>query len=861
MNKELQTQAKQFNNSHRRRRRWYKILSVPICLMVFITTYALILPAITLETTPDTFCGYEQHRHDDACYQTPGVPEHTQYVCEAALTAHSHTDACYDGSGTLVCGKEEVVYLHTHNAFCFDSGGEVICTLPETVIPAAAAVEPQEDVAETDDNLSVDETAAPEEAPEDESAPIADAPAAELPAHQHTAECLETVPAVEPQGLICQLPEHVHTDECFVQPVGDEPAEDEDALTVDAIDTFASADDLSGLTVTVRDDITHSGTFVAELVDADGNAVTPPDGVTYTWYKSVNGGPEAPVTSRSFRIAGETILNPGGDYEEAIHPALDGGGVTMTQTSVTYRAVLCLNGVEQDGMSAGIVNDQYQTAVLNGSFETPVCGSTYQPFISSGQQNIVWKTTASDDKIELVSVDSSKKDGNSTHYALAEKWHGLTSAPDGTQVAEINAEAYGALYQDVLTTPGLTMSWRVEHMARTRSGDNRYNGTDSMYVLIMETSAAHALAETRDHDKIVSVAQAIAAGTPPAGYEGAASFLCQSTSKWTSSGSGRNQVWSNTASWQEHSGTYTVPAGQYQTTYFFVAVSTASKDATIGNHIDNVWFSTEAPPPSQGRTRLTLSKVVSGSLTSAQLDELLYHLQFNIIVTADNSVLRTINAYELGSWVQLESGSYELNRTLDISSYGWTDKTIDVVEAEGSADITGLGLTAEKVGSAVTVRSGGSYNFSFVNTYTENRCTLTLKKIVNAPNLTGSYDITVTCTAPDGSSWTETYSLRHNAQKIIRDIAPNSTITISEPEHEGYHVSIRSGDTLLADSDSYTFTISGDTDIAVHNTASVALPATGGLPPQLFVFGGLAMVIVAVIGGYIVRRRYRKDER
>ena len=113
-------------------------------------------------------------------------------------------------------------------------------------------------------------------------------------------------------------------------------------------------------------------------------------------------------------------------------------------------------------------------------------------------------------------MDSSKKDGNSTHYALAEKWHGLTSAPDGTQVAEINAEAYGALYQDVLTTPGLTMSWRVEHMARTRSGDNRYNGTDSMYVLIMETSAAHALAETRDHDKIVSVAQAIAAGTPPA---------------------------------------------------------------------------------------------------------------------------------------------------------------------------------------------------------------------------------------------------------------------------------------------------------------------------------------------------------
>ena len=57
MNRDIYSQAEQLNKKHRRKRTWYKILSVPICLVVFVTTYALILPAITMESTPDTSCG------------------------------------------------------------------------------------------------------------------------------------------------------------------------------------------------------------------------------------------------------------------------------------------------------------------------------------------------------------------------------------------------------------------------------------------------------------------------------------------------------------------------------------------------------------------------------------------------------------------------------------------------------------------------------------------------------------------------------------------------------------------------------------------------------------------------------------
>ena len=57
MNRDIYSQAEQLNKKHRRKRTWYKILSVPICLVVIVTTYALILPAITMESTPDTSCG------------------------------------------------------------------------------------------------------------------------------------------------------------------------------------------------------------------------------------------------------------------------------------------------------------------------------------------------------------------------------------------------------------------------------------------------------------------------------------------------------------------------------------------------------------------------------------------------------------------------------------------------------------------------------------------------------------------------------------------------------------------------------------------------------------------------------------
>lgn len=55
------------------------------CVVVFITVYALILPAITLER--ETVCGLEEHTHTEACY--------TEGELKCDREEHVHTETCY----------------------------------------------------------------------------------------------------------------------------------------------------------------------------------------------------------------------------------------------------------------------------------------------------------------------------------------------------------------------------------------------------------------------------------------------------------------------------------------------------------------------------------------------------------------------------------------------------------------------------------------------------------------------------------------------------------------------------------------------------------------------------------------------
>ena len=64
-----------------------KAISVLCCLVVFVTTYALILPCLAMEK--EATCGKEVHEHTADCYTR-------ELVCgQEESEEHQHTDDCY----------------------------------------------------------------------------------------------------------------------------------------------------------------------------------------------------------------------------------------------------------------------------------------------------------------------------------------------------------------------------------------------------------------------------------------------------------------------------------------------------------------------------------------------------------------------------------------------------------------------------------------------------------------------------------------------------------------------------------------------------------------------------------------------
>ncbi len=160
----------------RKQQKTRRRLCLSLCaIVVFITTYLLILPALTEETP--VFCGCEEHKHEDACYTL-------EYVCGA----HEHTPECTELSSELVCVLEECE-AHAHGEDCYGQLQSLICEQPE-VEPHAHGESCMQRVQELICTLPEDET------------------------HMHNVTCF-----VETQSIACGLEEtegHVHNEACYL---------------------------------------------------------------------------------------------------------------------------------------------------------------------------------------------------------------------------------------------------------------------------------------------------------------------------------------------------------------------------------------------------------------------------------------------------------------------------------------------------------------------------------------------------------------------------------------------------------------------------------------------------------------------
>ena len=114
---------------YRRHSAWRRIVGMLGCIVVFCTIYALILPAITMEKTPQ--CGKAEHTHSETCYTQVTAGSKTVPACTLeGLGIHQHTDACKDENGKYCCGYADFV-VHAHDDSCYDENGNLWCPLPE----------------------------------------------------------------------------------------------------------------------------------------------------------------------------------------------------------------------------------------------------------------------------------------------------------------------------------------------------------------------------------------------------------------------------------------------------------------------------------------------------------------------------------------------------------------------------------------------------------------------------------------------------------------------------------------------------------------------------------------------------------
>ncbi len=164
--------AEKYTKVHKRKRLRHRVVTVLAGVVVFCTTYALILPAITLEKQ----CDIPEHTHTDACYAQVTSVEKRVPVCSAeTLEIHRHTADCYDADGNPTCGYADFV-VHSHDSRCYDETGNLWCPLPEIEAHRHTA----------------DCYALPEE-------------------HTHAEGCYTSVRG----NLVCG--EHVHTDACYTE--------------------------------------------------------------------------------------------------------------------------------------------------------------------------------------------------------------------------------------------------------------------------------------------------------------------------------------------------------------------------------------------------------------------------------------------------------------------------------------------------------------------------------------------------------------------------------------------------------------------------------------------------------------------
>mgnify|MGYP004463359745 CR=1 FL=1 len=523
-------------------------------------------------------------------------------------------------------------------------------------------------------------------------------------------------------------------------------------------------DTLNSAVMAASDTVTLEQSYGKLVATYTGNSTN----IKYVWYRKINTGDYQLQKPKEY--TGTNGVSLGSDIKDnELYIALNGGALgtqgdgSNNKSVFYYVAAYKADDVKTDGSPKDNrtplatspqkeVTEYYQ--LQNGSFETPKVTDHHTntnnwQFSNENYKKLhgVWQTTGtanantlySDTEgadIEIVTTKTKNSSGQLTNSDLSGySWHGATTAVDGTQFAELNCQAEGSLYQDVLTTPGETLNYQFSHRARGNSSSETENDTMSVVIMPTQTAIANGVTTQAKVNEVIA---------NPTAYPGTMV----------------RTVTSDDLSWHTYTGSYSVTTqGQYSTRFFFVAGNTASGNPTVGNFLDNVFFTRDKLTPVEGTANVTLTKTISGLEYATA-----YNLARTLTFTIGN---KTISGTDL-NWVWSNDGkTYTGSIVLSLKERECGTNLKVEETSTGSLDVTGYtrassvqidnGSTTSSTSGTLSISTGETKTVAFTNAYVANggsgdepESTLSHEKYIKR-NEDGTYNITLNASGTVGT--------------------------------------------------------------------------------------------------------------
>lgn len=591
---------------------------------------------------------------------------------------------------------------------------------------------------------------------------------------------------------------------------------------------------------------------IQDNVATDGSLFLPrPKGiqagstVTYKWYRNTTDSetdtekfvyvPRTKVTGSSYSIVSD-------DSGTRLYPALDMGVTEAYKTQEDVRYWYKVEVYVNDTLftTTEPVHNMYYACLQNGSFEYPdtqlLNYGAAGGFAPDGTTGLNWHTTGEDKQLEIVYAPYAK---SSSGYNISDG-----SVPHGNQCAELNAQAAGTLYQDIMSTPNTELYWKLSHRGR--------QGSDTMYLLVAPTKEVENTIITQENvnDLIGEILE------NPEHYASLGYYL--------------QKITDGTSGWGSYTGNYKVPEGSYLTRMFFAAGDTASRNDTVGNFIDVVSFSPLLPPPDPGYANIEVSKTVTG-ISEEDIKDANNSYKISVDVAIDGgSTVKTI-AFDFKNSIKIADRTYKMTSSITVPAgekYKITENVLTNVgdvytsphySEDGKKYIINKGDEMDYDGNngiVCSVNENEKLSIELINQYHPNTISLTVTNKVFGNMGSKDKNFKYVLKYPDGSEnvHKEIFYLKSDETQTFS--IPYRTIVYVEQESEskeGYSSYYRVGENGTSVITSLIFhdennPLTSDVTVNYFNTRNMTVPtvvkSNSGYLLGVIVFGLIGLLTI-----------------